>query len=79
MIFFFFGAESRIRTHGRFPASGFQNRCFRPLSHLRILLVPYLLVNLVCLIGASVRWKHLYLRSCTEVPPTTGYVTFIVP
>lgn len=79
MIFFFFGAESRIRTHGRFPASGFQDRCLQPLGHLRILLVPYHLVNLVYLIGASVRWKHLYLRSCAEAPPTTGYVTFIVP
>lgn len=29
------------------------------------------------LVGASVRWKHLYLRSCTEVPPTTGYVIFL--
>jgi hypothetical protein len=37
------------------------------------------LANSVYLIGASVRWKHLYLRSCTEVPPTTNYVTFIVP
>lgn len=37
------------------------------------------LANPVYLIGASVRWKHLYLRSCTEVPPTTGYVIFIVP
>ena len=33
------GAEGRIRTHGRFPASGFQDRRYRPLSHLRILLV----------------------------------------
>ena len=41
--------------------------------------VHILLANSVYLIGASVRWKHLYLRSCTEVPPTTNYVTFIVP
>ena len=41
--------------------------------------LPYHLANLVYLIGASVRWKHLYLRSCAEAPPTTGYVTFFVP
>ena len=41
--------------------------------------LPYHLANFVYLIGASVRWKHLYLRSCAEAPPTTGYVTFFVP
>lgn len=46
------------------------------LAHIMFILF---LANPVYLIGASVRWKHLYLRSCTEVPPTTGYVIFIVP
>ena len=28
------GGESGIRTHGCFHIAGFQDRCFRPLSHL---------------------------------------------
>lgn len=46
------------------------------LTHIIFILF---LANPVYLIGASVQWKHFYLRSCTEVPPTTGYVIFIVP
>ena len=31
-----FGGESGIRTHGCFHIAGFQDRCFRPLSHLSV-------------------------------------------
>ena len=30
------GGESGIRTHGCFHIAGFQDRCFRPLSHLSV-------------------------------------------
>ena len=29
-----FGGDSGIRTHGRFPFDGFQDRCLKPLSHI---------------------------------------------
>ena len=32
----FSGGESGIRTHGCFHIAGFQDRCFRPLSHLSV-------------------------------------------
>ena len=28
-----FGGSGEIRTHGRFPVAGFQDRCNRPLCH----------------------------------------------
>ena len=35
-IYLFSGGESGIRTHGCFHIAGFQDRCFRPLSHLSV-------------------------------------------
>ena len=34
--YLFSGGESGIRTHGCFHIAGFQDRCFRPLSHLSV-------------------------------------------
>ena len=34
------GGESGIRTHGCFHIAGFQDRCFRPLSHLSVCKSP---------------------------------------
>lgn len=53
-------------------------QAFTPLRVFKTHLFNHLSIS-AYLIGASVRWKHLYLRSCTEVPPITGYVIFIVP
>ena len=35
-IAYSFGGESGIRTHGCFHIAGFQDRCYRPLSHLSV-------------------------------------------